>query len=298
MINLFDLSPIEAVKTFCNLLSDEISYRKDRGLDAEKLLSYYKGLFRNDSSINAFGAEGYARRIKPTVKEIMDFRGRPKVLDAGCGYGTEAILFSLLGAEVVGIELVSDRLELAKSRIDFYQNQSGAPLLINLVNKNILRFLETSDTFDIIWAMESISHIYPLEEFLRLAVNRLNPYGKIIVSDPNLISPIAFLRAFNIRGSLKQRIHRRFLDPDTGRPVDYAIEKIFSTKGFSKYLKKNGLRINRVEMAGFLGSNLFPEFFLRSRSALRLMIGLQGIFKKLPLLRQMGTIYTIIAEKN
>lgn len=299
LINLSELSPVDAVKTFCGLFRDEISFRESKGLDAEGIFSYYKGLFKNRTSLNALRVAGYARRIEPVVREIINHGGQPRVLDAGCGYGTESLLFYLLGAEVFGIELIPERFESAKSRPDFYQKYSRTSLPIRFINKNILHFLEESqDAFDIIWAMESISHIHPLEDFLRLAKNRLNQHGKIIVSDQNLISPVTFIRNFKIRRGVEEKVHHQFLDPDTGQPVDYAVEKIYSAKRFSNYLKMAGFRIKRVEMAGFMGSSFLPDFLLSNQMTIGLMTGINDILKSLPLIRQVGTIYTITAEKQ
>jgi len=283
---------------FCNSLRNELIYRKEKGLDYVSIQSYLSNLIDKDLNLIQAGVIGYAQRLAPIIIEIRKSPENIKILDAGCGYGTESILFSLLEKKVTGVELVKGRANLAKSRIDFYNSLSDIGINLNFVNSHIIRFLDQSNKFDIIWAMEAISHIYPLEKFISLAYKKLNNNGKLIVSDPNKINPVALLRSIKIRGSLFHRTHRKFQDPDTHKPVDYSQEKIFSANKFQNILKSYGFTIDNILITGFLGTSLLPKSFVAHNNIYKTMLIMKDIPRKIPFIRNLGSLYTITAVKN
>ncbi len=63
----------------------------------------------------------WQNQYAPKVQYIID-SSKPgsKVLDAGCGLGTEAILSGILGSEVMGVDLRTERLSVAEKRLEFY----------------------------------------------------------------------------------------------------------------------------------------------------------------------------------
>ena len=105
------------------------------------------------------GWEGYGQRLALCVEALRAADKSLNILDAGCGYGTESFMFSLFPAKGWGVDLVPERIALARSRIDFFQSLSERSLDVTFVNAHLFRFLETSPMFDIIWAMEAIFHI-------------------------------------------------------------------------------------------------------------------------------------------
>jgi 2-polyprenyl-6-hydroxyphenyl methylase/3-demethylubiquinone-9 3-methyltransferase len=100
---------------------------------------------------------------------ILEMRrqGRvPRVLDAGCGLGTECILFALAGASVTGIDLRPERLRLAPKRARFYEQELGVKLDVRFLLSNIFDLPERNH-YDLIWVHNAISHIHPVDTFLR-----------------------------------------------------------------------------------------------------------------------------------
>jgi methylase of polypeptide subunit release factors len=91
---LYKLSPFEKGMLFGNVLREETELIGANNTD-ELLRSqrYYAKL------ANRYR---YAYRVEPLFRLV---REDTKVLDAGCGWGTDSILCGLLGAEVVGIDL-------------------------------------------------------------------------------------------------------------------------------------------------------------------------------------------------
>ncbi len=292
-----NLSTERLVQLFSELLRDELAHRRATGLDAEPLRSYYRTLFGTDGHVLPLGAYGYAQRLAPALECLRATTEECSVLDAGSGYGTESLLFSMLGKKVVGVELVPVRVELARSRTPFFQSVCDFPLNIEFVNANVLRYLRTSEVFDVIWAMEAVSHIYPPADFFRVARDSLKPGGRLIVSDPNRLNPIAWARSVKIRGSLRHVPHQRFVDPETGRPVDYGQEQVFSVFQLKRHLARAGFVIEASHVSGFLGTSLLPTSFISTRRAFRLLSHVQAMAKRSPVVRHLGTNYVVVAKR-
>jgi len=291
-------TPQSAFHTFSVLLEQELAFRKQLGLEWEELLLYYRNLFDSQGKSIPVGINGYGQRLFPALGEMFKLERPCRILDAGSGYGTESYLFSLLGHVVTGVELVTERVDLARSRLDFFTSRCEFVLDIKFINAHILSFLENSPPFDVIWGMEAISHIYPQQDFFRLVRNRLNSGGKLIISDPNCLNPLAWLRAVKIRGSIRHKPHRRFKDPETDAPTDYGQEQIYTLPGIKKQLKQAGFHLQSIEMSGFMGSSFLPDRMLKERKAAPLLQAWQDICRALPGIRGLGSIYTIVAEKR
>jgi len=292
------LSNQDFVYLFSRLMKDELYFRIANNMDVSSLKKYYGHLLTYDNEVIPLGALGYAERMFPVIECLKEMPDTAKVLDTGSGYGSESFMFALLGKDVIGAELVPERSELARSRIPFFQSVCDFPLRVQFVNANVFRYLQNSEPFDLIWTMEAISHIYPPESFLKLTFEKLNPGGRLVISDPNSLNPVAWARSIKIRGSIKHVPHRRFKDPETEIPVDYGQEQIFSPFRLKKLLSESGFRIVETHVSGFLCTSLLPQSIILSSNAFRILSKLQSIAKRIPAIRSLGSIYAIVAMKE
>lgn len=292
------LTAKNAVFLYARCLEQELVFREKKGLNVLLLKSYLRHLLSPDGKIIRLGWEGYGQRLTFIIDALKAAQKNLRILDAGCGYGTESLLFSLFPVEVWGIDLVPERIALARSRIDFFQSLSKRPLEVTFVNANIFRFLENAPPFDIIWAMESISHIYPPEKFFQICRQKISDDGKLIISDPNRLNPLALIRSMKIRGSIVHKPHKKFLDPETRQPADVGQEKIFNIFRIRKLLKAAGFQIKAIDVSGFMGSSLLPRSLFHKEKAARLLGRYQRIVQRTPILRSLGSIYTLVATKR
>jgi len=119
-------------------------------------------------------------KLDDVCAEIAEIKQSELVLDAGCGVGGSAIwLANNIGARVVGITLVPKQIEFAKR---FAQEKN----IENLVDFRIMDFTNTSfpdETFDVVWAIESICHTPDQRLFLAEAYRILKRGGRLLVSD-------------------------------------------------------------------------------------------------------------------
>lgn len=292
------IDPERFIVDFSRALREEMPDRQGRGLRMAALISSQRTLLEVPGKGPHLGLHGYTQRILSVAKMISEAPRPLRILDAGCGYGTESILFSLLGADVTGVELVADRADLAGSRVEFYQNYFRRPMRLDFVNANLFNYLARSRPFDVIWAMEAISHIHPAEEFLELVRERLDPGGLLVISDANALNPRSLFGGMFLRKSVKRAPLRSFIDPATGLPVNYAEEKRFTVPGMIVRLRAAGFRIERVEMCGFMGTTIFPRWLIHLPAAAHFLLAFQEILRRTPVLRYLGSIYTIVAAKK
>jgi len=296
------MSSESVVYGFCRLIEEEVALRGENGSPPGPLKAYYRNLFKDGDQVIPAGAYGYSRRFSGLIKELEAKEGKEpggiRIMDAGCGYGSESLFFSLLGYDVTGVELVGERADLARSRIPFFQSRCAFPLRVRFENANILESLKRSEPLDVIWAMEAISHIYPPEAFLSLAYRTLCRGGLLAVSDPNKANPWAFVRSARIRGGLRQAPHQRFHDPEKGAPVDYGQENIFTVRRFKKKLEDAGFRVKSVGYSGFMGTSFLPEKALRKQNLSRFLILAETAARRIPPVKYLGSIYTVIAGKE
>jgi len=206
---------------------------------------YYHRSFKNKARRYLF-KNLYYSRVRYMINLLFTLKN-PIILDAGCGLGSESILFSFLGAKVVGVDLEEEKIKTAEKRKLFYKDLIKGK--IEFVLGNVFEVIK-KQKFDIVWMNEAISHIHPAEEFLKLAHQQLNPGGRIIISEGNGGNPCILLRRFIETGHWSWTI-RCMGDRKTGKRVEYARERLFTLGEMASILRKSGYSIGHMEFTQF-----------------------------------------------
>lgn len=296
-IDFQSLTSDEFIQLFCQLVAEEIPFRRVNNLDRSYLkLKYENKLFDKEGKIIPVAVAGYADRLMPLMKKVKEAQGQVRVLDVGCGCGSEALLLSLLGVDVIGIDLVPYGVDYARSRIAYYQSFSKNLLRIQFLNSDVFKYLKGSERFNIIWQIEAISHVHPAEKFLRLAFNSLYADGVLIVSDSNALNPVSVYRSCRLRRSLICYTYKQPYDKNCAEPVEVAEERIFSIFSLKNKLIRAGFKIEIIQISGFMGSYIFPKNLLSKQRLSNMLIFFQSIMKKVPILRLLGSNFTIVAK--
>ncbi len=281
-------TPYQKASCFWDMLKYELEICH-QFLDAEEsryFRTYYGSILNAEPQRLSYYQDRYAQGVQHLVGSLAP---GIKVLDAGCGTGSESILSGILGAIVTGVDLSRERLAVAEKRLIFYQEQIGKPISVAFYAQSL--FDLPDDLFHVIWVQQAISHIEPADAFIKLCYQHLEPKGKLIISDSNAINPYAYFLAKKEQWK-KGGTYATKQDPKTGQEVAYAQERLFSAPSISRMVKVNGSHIEKLAMYGFC-----PYLHLSYKEK-PLAYYVDRLIGKIPLINLFGAGYVVIAEKT
>lgn len=141
----------------------------------------------------------YARQTAELSLLIKELR-HPRVLEVGCGCGTEALWAALQGARVTAIDISKDLLEVAEARKAWVEDRTGCQLDCRFLYRSIL---ETDDMepFDIVYMEQAFHHLEPRADVVRSASRLVKAGGRLIISETNGWNPFMQLKVLRLRGT-------------------------------------------------------------------------------------------------
>lgn len=283
MKNDNDLQFFEKSYTFLKSLWSELKHSKEiYGKEDSKTLKRYYSAWLKGEKYFSYAIYYTALRQMHLLKCM---REGMKILDAGCGTGTEAIFYGLSGADVLGIDISDTRLKLAQKRKNYYEKKNNVKLKVNFSLNNIFNI---SGLFDIIWINEAISHIHPYEDFIKLCFNRLKKGGKLIIADTNKMNPVFFYRAKKEQKRSGGIITVK-KEPKTGDDILYAVERIFTIyqiQTLMSALFKN-IKLYPIGYIPFFFYNIFPN----------ITRAIEQIVQYIPIIRNFSGSYILLCTK-
>jgi SAM-dependent methyltransferase len=126
-------------KWYCNIAEELKDDFLSEG-DKEYLTAYYReaGLLRPWR--RPFFKHHYSRSFTYAAQHLLKSCAEPQILDLGCGTGTQALLLSILGAKVTGIDMDEKALSILEKRRSFYEDALGRRLYLKVSAINALDF--------------------------------------------------------------------------------------------------------------------------------------------------------------
>jgi len=159
-----------------------ISYFEDAKRDyrlwwmTSTALAMHFGFYDEETSTHAEALVNM-NRVLATRAEL---RSNDRVLDAGCGVGGSAIwLARELGVRVVGINVVPGDIDQGRR----YARRRNVADRVTFQLQDMTRTSFPDESFDVVWAIESICHVPDKREFLAEARRLLKPGGRLVVAD-------------------------------------------------------------------------------------------------------------------
>lgn len=114
------------------------------------------------------------------LAKIGDIKSNDMVLDAGCGVGGSAIyLAKKIGCKVTGITLSQKQANTATE----FAKKRGVSDLVSFQAMNYTATSFADNSFDFVWAIESMQTATDKSDFLKEAKRILKPGGKIVIAD-------------------------------------------------------------------------------------------------------------------
>ncbi|HQV00578.1 MAG TPA: methyltransferase domain-containing protein, partial [Bacteroidia bacterium] len=102
------------------------------------------------------------------------------VLDAGCGVGGSSVFLAKnFGCKTTGITLSDKQVQTCFSNAI----KCGVAHLSHFEKQNYLNTHFADNTFDVVWAIESVCYAFDKADFIKEAYRILKPGGKLVVAD-------------------------------------------------------------------------------------------------------------------
>lgn len=119
-------------------------------------------------------------RMNEVIAETADLGRGQRVLDAGCGVGgTSRWLANQRGCEVVGVTLSAEQVRRARRHAE----EAGVADRCTFLQRDFRDLDLPEESFDVVWAQESVCHTPDKRAFLQEAFRVLRPGGQLVCAD-------------------------------------------------------------------------------------------------------------------
>lgn len=153
---------------------NEVHYRAYWRLD--KCLAMHYGYHDKENS-------SFAKALINMNKQLAERVGVTKsdvVLDAGCGVGGSSIyLAKNFGCKAHGITLSAKQVNTATN----YAKSHNVSHLATFSEEDYHQTSFANESFDVVWAVESVCHSFDKAAFYKEAYRLLKPKGRLILAD-------------------------------------------------------------------------------------------------------------------
>lgn len=196
--------------------------------------------------------------INKYLSQKINITKQDVVLDAGCGIGGSSVwLAKNIGCNVTGISLSEKQVATANG----IAAKEGVGQLAKFNQKDFTQTGFADESFDIVWAIESVCHAHNKSEFLKEAFRILKKGGRLILAD--------FFKEENLQGKnaeqIQQWAHGWAID---GFSTREEFEKQTIDAGFlniqiedaSAAIKPSALRLYRSYFLGVIPAFLYRLF--------------------------------------
>lgn len=223
---LFEDVPIETVEHFWDARPCNISHS------------------RQPVGSREYFAEVEARKffVEPHIPQFAQFeRWRDKrVLEIGCGIGTDTINFARHGAQVTAVDLSQRSLEIAKRRAEVYGLQDRVRFYQG--NAEELRRIVPVEPYDLLYAFGVVHHTPHPERIIEQLVDysRLGTILKVMVYHRYAVKVLGILLTYG-KGQVWDlpTLVARYSEAQTGSPVTYT----FRRRDVRRLLERYGFRV-------------------------------------------------------
>lgn len=240
------------VSEFFDLFLDELRSNP-------QLTSYYK-MLANPASFE-FRKAYVVQRLHYILGHLPDKQAA--IWDCGCGYGTTAIFLALNGYQVHGTTL-EFYYEHLPARLRYWA-QFGEVAGFTYSYENLFDSPPPPAAYDHVIIQDTLHHLEPLQDALRIFREALRPAGNLIIVEENGGNLVQSLKLYLRRGN--KRIITIY-DEQLKKNILLGNENIRSLATWRRELARQGLHI---PAQGVQYIRLFPPFMFRADNVPRLV---------------------------
>ena len=217
------------VSEFFDLFLEELK-------ENEALQYYYK--YHQDPEKLLFRKAYFCQRLEYIYENVKQNPG--KIWDCGCGFGTTGIFLSLNGIKSHGTTLEHYIKEIPQ-RLNFYKKY-GDISGFSYEYADLFTQAPEAETFDTIIIQDTLHHLEPIGEALKMLNKSLSPKGKMIVVEENGSNIIQRAKLYKQRGN--KRIIEIY-DESLGRNILLGNENIRSLGLWTSLMEHNNFSIDK-----------------------------------------------------
>lgn len=195
----------------------------------------------------------YTRQTAPALSLIE--KGA-RILEIGCGCGTESLWFAMQGASVVGVDLNESRLSVARARARYLKEQLGTQLDVEFINASFFE-LGYAESFDLIWMEQAFHHVEPRKHVPAKINQMLRAGGYVVISEANGWNPFLQLLLFRQRGLATVK---EYTD-GYGNAHLYGVERITTSQMISRQFSNAGFKLISKEYFRIFPNGSFVDYF-------------------------------------
>jgi SAM-dependent methyltransferase len=232
----------------------------------EEMHRYYK--FLGKASSFHFRKNYFLERLRYISSQIKD--PSKSVWDCGSGYGTTCLFLAMNGISTHGTTLEFYYETVAK-RYEYW-NQFGDASLFTCSYENLFDSPPPANSYDIIIVQDTLHHLEPIQEALKIFHTALNAGGKVIAIEENGNNIIQNLKLYKYRGN--KRIISQW-DEKLQKNILIGNENIRSLKSWTGLFEANHFDIPRDSVQyiryylPYRYSKTDPEVLLRQEQELQ-----------------------------
>lgn len=134
-----------------------------------------------DAYYDELGTE-FGEKVRKRIHWICSNALGSEILDVGCSQGITSIILGREGKKVLGIDLLSESIEYANSKLDLEEDDTRKH--VEFQHGNFITFDFNGKTFDSILLTEVLEHLTQPMCFIEKAYKLLNTNGRLIITVP------------------------------------------------------------------------------------------------------------------
>jgi 2-polyprenyl-3-methyl-5-hydroxy-6-metoxy-1,4-benzoquinol methylase len=226
-------------------------------MDIEKVKKYWNDRPCNIRHSNKeIGTKEYFEEVQnrryKVEPHIMDFAEFPKwkdkkVLEIGCGIGTDSISFLKNGAHLTAVDLSEESIKIAKERSSLYGFQTD---ILFADAENLSKYLKPT-TFDLIYSFGVLHHTpNPINSFKEITkyMNKESEL-RMMLYHKGAFKVLQILEQYDYDYSKADELIAKHSEAQTGCPVTYS----YTPKEITYILNEVGLEVTEIKIA-----HIFP----------------------------------------